>query len=35
MVGPVARNDVGSATEQVMTVLYAPNEGIELLATIA
>ena len=35
MLSPIPCNDVGSATEQMMTVLDAPNEGIELLAAVA
>lgn len=34
MVGPVARNDVRSASENVMTIFYAPHEGIELFDAI-
>ena len=35
MVGLVACNDVGSATEQVVTVFHASDECVELLAAIA
>ena len=35
MVGLVARDDVGSATEQVVTVFYASDECVELLAAVA
>jgi len=35
MVGPVACNDIGCATQHVVTVLHTPDERVELLAAIA
>ena len=35
VIGPVARNDVGCATEEMMTILYASDERVELLAAVA
>ena len=34
MVSPVARNDIRSTAEDVMTVLYTSNERIEFLAAV-
>ena len=35
VIGPVACDDIGCATEHVVTVLHTPDERVELLAAIA
>ena len=35
VIGPVARNDIGCTAEEMMAVLHAPNERVELLAAVA
>ena len=35
MVGLVARNDIGSAAKDMVTILHTPDERVELLAAVA